>query len=296
MPDLRHALSGIGVVPVDRATVQSYSHQDQFTALSYDLFRETTQWVAFLAGVTRDERGWTREEAILGGQLVRLMKCCRGILEEGRSNEHYFLTTFFRMAAETGITLRYLIRFGSPELFDSYVKYSLQTKVDIVKRVEENIARRGSELPIERRILDAASRAFSKSGVRTEDMPSTRMKNWGGKNTYEKAEALGLANAYVGIFASPSSGVHGDWLDLLSNHLSLDEGSGLFLPELSAGATPAEPLLVLADLSAVALIDYASHLGGSDMRSVAEQLAQLQERIRIVNEEHERFIAQNRAG
>ena len=85
---------------------------------------------------------------------------------------------FFRMAFECIINLSFLLKNYSPELIISYKSYSLKHEKKQMNRINENIRQRNGEvLPIEERMLNSISRAFSVSGVKPEDVKAKELRN-----------------------------------------------------------------------------------------------------------------------
>jgi len=116
--------------------------------------------------------------------LVRLYKLISALLDQicQRRRETTFILS--RLAFETIVNLAYLIEYGSPELFDEYIRYSLRQERRLYDRITANIAARGGiRLPIEDRMLASISAAAIKSGFAIVDLSPNEPKSWG-KRTF----------------------------------------------------------------------------------------------------------------
>src|SRR5688572_6241847 len=114
MRTLLEQTSDIQPTPVDPEALRNCDSEREFVRLAYNLLRETSLWIAVFSCLLPERRaGWTRDEAIIAGQLVRLAKCARGVLSEASSGTHDWLFQFLRQGAEAIISFRYLLQFRS---------------------------------------------------------------------------------------------------------------------------------------------------------------------------------------
>jgi hypothetical protein len=73
-------------------------------------------------------------------------------------------------------------------VFRSYRLYSLKSEKRLKELTENRIESRGGEiLPIEKRILASIAKTFEASRLSPEEVIPGKLKNWGGKNIYQKA-------------------------------------------------------------------------------------------------------------
>ena len=148
-------------------------------------------------------------------------------------------------------------------------------------------------LPVERRMLESIERAFTNSLVIPEDLPSKRIRNWGSTNQFEKADAVGLGTAYLGIFSGPSRMVHGGWQDLLSHHLNV-EAPGQFTARLDFTPPQAQVIYALSHLWLEGLQQYVAHLDHPDLSGVHQRLRDLSERNSRASSLHEDFLSRDK--
>jgi Family of unknown function (DUF5677) len=287
---------------VDEQSLLSATDEEPFSRESFEVLKELAQSVVLTAGVQRlnsqgQPRPLTRDEAILGGLMARCAKLHDGLLQSCTPQRMEHLNFFLRGVTETAVTLRYLLENGGPELFESFVRYSLRVDKQLFDQIKGNITDRGGVvLPIEDRLLEGIEKAFRVAGVDMGSIDAAdRSSGW--PNIYRRFEALGLKDSYVSMFGVQSHYVHGNWHDLYAHHLAVDAEGG-FQVEVRFGAIRPQPLLaaivVLTDASLRYLCVAADP---SDDRAVLEdRLAFCGEKARTIEALHERFLEREPSG
>jgi hypothetical protein len=96
--------------------------------------------------------------------------------------------------------------------------------------VEHALRVKAEVWPLETRMLNSIEGTIAASGVTIEELSTSRPKEWGDKNLYQRADALGWSEMYLGTFGGPSASVHGNWMDLLGMHLDDHDGGEGFTP------------------------------------------------------------------
>ena len=188
--ELDALLHEIERVPVDRATLEETANPYDHRLAAHSLLREATQLAVLAASLfVGEDDSWSRDEAILTGHQVRLSKLLRWVLEEvGRDRADLFFIAM-RSTGECIINFRYLLKHHSPELCSSYVHQSLQADVKLEDTILKNIeSRNGEVLPIESRMLASIERDRRHAGVERSEIPTKRIRDFGGRNLFEKAE------------------------------------------------------------------------------------------------------------
>ncbi len=138
-----------------------------------------------------------------------------------------------------------------------------------------------------RRSID---RIFGSSGVALDQLPVKRERDWGGKTLYEKAKVVGLADAYLGMFAGASQNVHGAWGDLYGHHLNT-EGDGRFTPNIEWGPPRPQLLFSLSLLSLDAAEDFAQFIGGQEVADyLVPNLDDLRNRLSDADHAHQSYL------
>lgn len=277
-------------VAVDPEAMAAFTRERQFTNLALDLLAETGAYACY-AGAMTDETGtWSRDEAAVGGNMIRLYKLTHAILDQASQDRGELMMMMVRLGFETVVNLRFMIHHFSPELVNSYVTYSMKHERKLLETIERNVAANGGEARhIEDRMKRSLERTANASGV-SYDQVDMKQKNWGGKNTYEKAKALDWNEAYLGAFSGPSHNIHGSWQELYASHLEWD-GNGRFTPKLEFTRPRPQPIYSMCWLITEGLYDYyAFKVGEENMEGLWAPVADLQERVIAVDEAHEAYL------
>jgi hypothetical protein len=282
---------------IDEAALVESNDDDAFVQAGLDLLKEVTQIVIVLASATRmtpENRGehWTRDEAVLGGQIVRLMKLLVGFLDGATKRGGEIANYFTRGLLETAVNIRYLTQQDSPETFQAFVAHSFRNDKRLLNVMRKNIRERGGgELPIEQRMRESIDRTLQRSGLTLADIPSRRTDSW--PSFEDRLQALEIRDGYSGIFGGPSSYIHGTWHELLSYNLrAFDDGFEL---DTSWAALRPEPLLAVTVAVAMAAMDHVDYLfpGYPEAAALKERLRRAEDKARNVDKLHEDYL--NRA-
>ena len=180
--------------------IKKFDSEDQFMSLAVELFKEVCQITALLSCTYRldqdgNPRKWTRNEAILGGLMVRTSKLQLALLEQICQKRLEITFIIDRCLSESLINLKYLLQRDNDNLFEEYIEYSLREEKRLLKRIEENITKPGHELPIESRMIHSIRQAFKTSSFTPEQVDETKWKPWGEK-IYERAKSIGMEDTY----------------------------------------------------------------------------------------------------
>lgn len=284
-------LATIDSALVDEVEITAFVNEAEHFSVAFDLFRECASYVCVLANTTVGEKPtWGIGQAVLGGHLVRTYKLMCFILEESIERRAELFTVTIRLLAEGVINLRYLVLNYSPALIESYLAHSLQHERELAHRIRDNIEERaGLELPIEARMLRSIKRTFDNSQLLESALPQKKIRNWGDKNLFEKAEAVGLSHAYGAIFGGPSRNVHGGWQDMLEHHLEC-LAPGEFKPKLAFTRPRPQAVYALTGLIADTLLDYTHFLAHPVVDPIAERLEDLHSRNLRASQFHEAYL------
>lgn len=278
-------------VAVDAEELAHFSHEEDFTELAVRLMIETGSWVCVAACTMGTKPVWDRDHAAICGNMVRLYKLLHSVLDQTcqRRQETSFILS--RLVFETLVNIRYMIKEFSPELIDSYIAYSFRHERKLRDVVQENIsARDGEALPIEDRMLKSINRSAAAAGVVLDDINSRQNSPWGGKNLFDKSQAVGLESAYLAAFGGASHSVHGNWHELYGNHLHWDEKEG-FTPNLDWHRPRPQVLFAISTLVVGTLDIYFDFMRGRQAAETFEKpLSDLHDRIFQVNDAHEAYL------
>jgi len=278
-------------VEFSAAALEAFTSEDEFNELAVKLGVEFGSWVCVSASLLPGaERGWNRHESVLAGHLVRFYKLVSGILDQTCQHRREMAFIFGRLAFECVTNIQYLVKTNSPEVYDSYIAYSLRHEKRLQAKILENIKLRGGEiLPIEQRMLSSIAASFETSGLASEQITKQMMERWKNVDLYQRAKQVGLDEAYLGMFAGPSHSVHGNWQDLIEYHLVSKENG--FFPQLEWRHPRPQLLGTIIILGLETLMIYLEHAFEEASHHIDPNLEDLLERAYTFNRGHENFIS-----
>lgn len=288
---LESQFSDIERVPVTSEILDQYDSEDHFNELIVKLMIEVGSCVCVAASLLpATTKCWNRNQAIIGGNVVRLYKLISAMLDQTCQKRRETSFILGRLAFETIVNIAYLIKNASTELFDSYVRYSLQHEKKLLNLINKNILDRGGEvLAIESRMIRSIQRTFEKSEINSNDMSTNEIKNWGNKNIYERAKDVELDHAYLAAFGGGSHSVHGNWMDLLEYHL--DDAENGFGPGLEWRYPRPQLLSVIAVLATEIIGQYIDYLNEPVAIEIFKpRLEELKSRVQLADSRHEQFL------
>ena len=282
----------ISAATVDADSLRQTEFEADFVGVGVDLLIEAASYLTIAFSIYRDERGWTLEEAIIGGNGVRLHKLIQGYLDQTCQHRRELSEIFSRLIFETATNIVFLINFGDSSVYRSYIDYSLRYERRLRDKVVKNIRKRGGvSLPIEDRMLESIERLAKASGIDLSDPPLNK-RNWADRDLFQKADAIGWGEAYLGIFGGMSTAVHGNWGDIAAHHLERFDGSGFHKP-CSDWSTPRpQSLLSLARIVVTVSDEMFSYFGTEPLREhFAGNLDRIIDRIKLATSLHEEFLS-----
>ncbi len=255
------------------------------------LLVEAASYLTIACSIYHDERGWNLEQAIVGGNGVRLVKLVQGYLDQTCQHRRELSEIIARLIFETATNVVFLVRHGDEGTFRSYIDYSLRYERRLKQKIDANISKRGdAPLPIERRMLESIERLAHASNVDLSQPPLNK-RNWADRDLFQKADAIGWGEAYLGIFAGMSTAVHGNWGDIASHHLERFDGSGFYKPCMDWSTPRPQGLLSLSRIVIVVSEELFAYFGDVALRThFAPMLENILDRIGIVTGLHEQFL------
>ena len=279
---------------VEIEKIKKFESEENFMSLSVELFKEVATFTSILSCSYRldnknNPREWKRNEAILGGLMIRLTKLQVGFIDQICQKRMEIANIIFRCMGENIINLIYLLKKKADNLFNEFVEYSLREEKRLLKRINRNILDRNYEIPIETRMKHSINRAFRISNFNLEQIEEKKWKPWGEK-IYERAKKIGLDDIYFALFSLPSHAVHGNWQDLITHHLNHENGE--FSPKTEWSYPRPQPILSIALLSSEVNKLYLEEIIQDclDKEQILKMLKDVFLRIRVVDEVHEEFI------
>ena len=236
---------------IDKEKIKKLDSEDDFMFLAVELLKEvgiitTVNACAFRLDEKNKPRKWSRNEAITGGLMIRITKLQSSFLDQICQNRLETAMILLRCLGESFINIHYILSKDSDELFNKFIEYSLREEKRLLNKINENISKRGSELPIEKRMKESIMRAFQTSNFKVEDINEEKRDPWE-ETIYRRAKSIGMEDIYFSIFSLPSHFVHGNWQDLMSNHLEFENGE--FSPNPDWKTPRPQPLLEIGRAS-----------------------------------------------
>lgn len=277
--------------------IKKYDSENSFMGLAVGLFKEIAIITTVISCSYRlDEnnrpRKWTRNEAVLGGLMVRLCKLQSSFLDQICQKRMETAMILLRCLTETLININYLLAKSNDGLFNKFIEYSLREEKRLLNTINKNVAARGQELPIEKRMKKSIKWAFETSNFKPEDVDETNRQSWE-ETIYKRAKSIGMEEIYFSAFSLPSHDVHGNWQNLLSNHLEYEDGE--FSPNPDWKMPRPQPLFAICVLSTRTDKLYIKEAipNCPDREKIIKILDDINLRTRITDELHEQFLQKN---
>ncbi len=282
-------------INVTEEMLEACRTNDQFGPLVFELYKEAASLVCvssdFHLGDSEESIKLSRDQAICAGLLVRIAKYMVSIAKLSVDNEHgETIQALNRCIIESAVNLRYLVFKNDEEVYDRFVKHSLVAERELYDFIQANImASGGEQLTIEQNMLSSIIDTCELSGVAVEEI-NPKSGSWGG-SFRDKLTVLGYDwPAYTILERIPSHAVHGDWVDLVKNHLQRkDDG---FEPNYERLNTDGGLLSPLGIFVVEAARDYlGTYFDSPDAEPLQRRLVSVQERLMTVESAREDWQA-----
>jgi hypothetical protein len=243
-------------VPVDRDILLALENHDDVWRLAYRLLAEGGVYLTLSSTVLVNENGepfpYSRNGAVLVGCLIRAFKLVRSFCQLIESGNGYGAKVLERPIHDSLMTMLYLVRKPAPEEFDQFVRGGLGNIKRGLEMVREADCANHTLIPVLQSSIDYI---FQSAGFTFEEIDCKKDRQWS-VNARDKFDTVcdapycGVsaeevaALEYLTCFAGPSGNVHGDWADLILNHLKPVEGG--FLPDMERGWPEPDRMVSLA--------------------------------------------------
>ena len=209
-----------------KTELTEFKDENQFMDAYVELLKQTITLLFLIVGDRYCEgkegipRKISRNEAIIGGNLTRLIKLNTSFLENicnGKLEICYILN---RCIAETAINTQFMIVEGEENVLRNYIKYSLITEKELWNTIKDNVKDRNDEkLHIEERMQKSIERSFNSSDFDLENV--NRSSKW--KSIAKRAEYVAGDQFYKVFYGIGSHSIHGNWQDILMNNLTKED-------------------------------------------------------------------------
>lgn len=200
----------------------AFKSNDEFMDAYVELLKNTIEclwFVLYLKYFDKEEHlRLDREEAVVAGNLVRLIKLNTSFLQNICEFKLEIALIINRCIAETGINLKYLLMQTEPNVRRNYIKYSLITEKELWNTIKENIKSNSDEvLNIEKRMQHSIKNSFKSSDFDLDEV--NKSSKW--KSIKSRADELLNEQFYKVFYGVCSHSIHGNWQDVLSYNLTV---------------------------------------------------------------------------
>ncbi|MEI2695220.1 MAG: DUF5677 domain-containing protein [Saprospiraceae bacterium] len=277
--------------------LSKFESSDLFNDAAVELLKNTLHLLWVVIGLRYcDSNGnstlpLNKEEAVIGGNLVRLLKLNTSFLQNMCESKIEICYILNRCIAETSINILYIINNCEERVIKNYIKYSLITEKDLWNTVMKNIELKNGDIwDVERRMQNSIKNSFEESDFELEDI--NRSSKW--KSIAARAEEIAGEMFYSIYYGVASHSVHGNWQDILINNLKKDENGFLLnfawddpRPQMVDG-----PVYFNLDvIEQFAITELKTNTYYTDVLSKHDMLF---EYYKSFSEYHEKFLANNK--
>ena len=176
-------------------------------------------------------KGYTKNKAIIVGHMVRITKLYEGVLIHICSQHQELAHIFFRLIIETAIRMEYLMTSKSPnKTFKSFILSSYRPEKEMLQDLK-NSAKQRQLIPIEDLMRSSIISMLREDGINEKELLDNTIWNVDGKDFRDIMNTFEMDSIDSYGFNIASHQVHGDWLDIVCNHLKQDE-ERYYIPEL----------------------------------------------------------------
>lgn len=206
-----------------KAELTEFKDENQFMDAYVELLKQTITLLYLIVGERYCEgkegipRKINRNEAIIGGNLTRLIKLNTSFLENICNGKLEICHILNRCIAETAINTQFMIMEGESNVLRNYIKYSLIIEKELWNTIKDNVKdRNDKKLHIEERMQKSIERSFNSSDFDLENV--NRSSKW--KSIAKRAEYVAGEQFYKIFYGIGSHSIHGNWQDILMNNLT----------------------------------------------------------------------------
>lgn len=278
-------------VRIDQINFENFTQEEEFTEIAVEIFKETVAYLLFASHITGYSETWNRDQAAVGGNMIRLYKLCDALLDQVCKHRREICEILLRLCFENVVNIRFLLKNYSPEIINSYISFSLRHEKKLYDEINENIKNRsGKIIPIEERMLKSIDLSFQDSGITLGEL-NTKIQKWGNKTLHEKARDIDLSPMYDHMFGGMSHSVHGAWQDLSTHHLEI-LAPNQFKPVPHWSNPRPQTLDPIALLVVDTIIDYLNFIcKNNELDEIKSRLLDVKDRIYLFISKHEEYLA-----
>jgi Family of unknown function (DUF5677) len=260
-------------------------NQDDYGRTAFELLQETSLLTILLVHAMPDEP-FQRNEAIRRGLIKRLGMLTKALLSDIAHDSGYQQEVIVREIVEVVANYFYLADDDeSGERHDAYVLNTLAEEKASLAVIAAQMKERGDGAwPIEERMRSSIERMASVAGVDFDTVPGKKKIAW--PSAFDRLAALDPA-AYM-PYRTGSNAIHAGWTALLLR--DIEQVDGGFTME--NGPSPSVQAMTAASLLTASSVVHYLEVDGSEVERewLGQRLVDASERIRSLDEAHERFL------
>ncbi|MBL8015323.1 MAG: hypothetical protein JNK26_04005 [Candidatus Doudnabacteria bacterium] len=281
---------------VNLKELKQFDSEDQFMFLAIELLKDIAKLSLYISNIVEfDNKGnqikWNKIRAAYGGLLIRISKLQISFIKTLCEHDMYIATIIMRCLSDSLITLLFLLVSDS-ETVEEYIKHSLNTEKELLDKIQQNAKGRGQDTPIELRMRRSIEKSFKASEV---DINTFRVigkkefKAWK-PSPYDRANSIKMSEEYFVLVSLPSHSIHGNWQDLLNNHLEYYPDG--FLPNLEKSRPRPQPVVAMGILSIKVNTKYLEKFvpNSNDKNTILTCLKDLKESLIALDNQHELYL------
>jgi hypothetical protein len=205
--------------------ITDFANEDAFMEAYVELLKQSIEILYYVSETkyfSSDEPiSITKDEAVVAGNLARLIKLNISLLQNTCESKLEICQIISRSLAETFVNLKYILVKGEANVKRNYIKHSLITEKSLWQTIKDNIDERDEELPIETRMKNSIQSSFDESDFELDEV--SKSSKW--KSIKARVKQVSSEAFYDVFYGISSHAVHGNWQDILGNHLNkVEEG------------------------------------------------------------------------
>lgn len=278
-------------IQYSKSELLALNNNDLFMHVYVELLKKTISMLYLIIGdrYSDDVNGCpikiSKEEAIIGGNITRLIKLNTSFLENVCSGKLEICYIISRCIAETAINIQYMLSEGEESVLRNYIKYSLKTEKELWNTIKENIKDRGGEKKeIEKRMESSILSSFDESDFKLDDI--NRSSKW---KSIAKRAACVAGDMFYGVYYGISShSIHGNWQDILLNNIEKEDDG--FKLNLQWNTPKPQVLDIAISLNLKVVYDFIEKENVSEKKLFLEKTKLLMEHHDNLLFAHEKFI------
>lgn len=164
-------------------------------------------------------KGYTKHRAIIVGHMVRITKLYQGALIHIEKAQYELATIFFRLIFETAIQAEFLIKSKSKrKSCRSFIMASYRPEKEMLEDLKAE-AKKGPLNQVGKRVRRKIVSRLKDDRISQTELMCNKIRNVDGKNFRDILKDLDRERQYPYIFGGMSHCIHGDWIEISSNHL-----------------------------------------------------------------------------